>query len=116
MCPTVLIVDDHAEFRRVARELLEADRFTVVGESADAADALRAVEALQPDVVLLDVRLPDGSGLDVAQAMSALPSAPHVVLTSTADYAWAASASGAVGFVAKAGLSGPALRALIEVA
>jgi DNA-binding NarL/FixJ family response regulator len=114
MGPTVLIVDDQADFRRVARQLLEADRFTVVGESADAAGALIAVRDLRPDVVLLDVRLPDRDGLDLSRALRALPSSPQVVLTSTADYARVARAHGAAGFIAKAQLTGSALRALIE--
>ena len=62
MAETVLIVDDHAMFRRFARRLLEEDGFDVVGEAADGNSAIAAVEALSPDVVLLDLMLPDISG------------------------------------------------------
>jgi DNA-binding NarL/FixJ family response regulator len=58
----VLIVDDHPSFRRSARALLEAEGFTVVAEAEDAAGALDAVARLRPDVVLLDIQLPDLDG------------------------------------------------------
>src|SRR5262249_20873416 len=67
---TVLIVDDSATFRRFARKLLERDGFTVVGEAGDCASALAAAEELAPDAVLLDVMLPDGSGLDIAATLA----------------------------------------------
>jgi DNA-binding NarL/FixJ family response regulator len=107
----VLIVDDQASFRHLARALLEADGFEVIGEAADGAAAVHAVNALAPDVVLLDVRLPDRSGIDVARDLRATSSPPAVVLTSTADYARAADDCGAAGFIPKGRLSGPALRA-----
>jgi len=78
----VLIVDDHQGFRGAARRLLEAQGFVVLGEAVDAAGGLQAARDLQPDVVLLDVMLPDGDGLLVADQMSALPNPPMVVLTS----------------------------------
>ena len=62
---TVVIVDDHARFRRSARKLLELEGFDVIGEAADGASALAEVERLRPDLVLLDVQLPDASGLDL---------------------------------------------------
>ncbi len=105
----MLIVDDHAGFRASARRLLEADGYTVVGEAADGAAGLAAAAALRPDLVLLDVALPDTSGFDVAGAFTA-----PVVLTSSRD--WAAdvvAASGARGFVGKADLSGAALAAVL---
>lgn len=111
---TVLVVDDQAEFRLLARELLEADGFVVVGSAGDVEGALQAARDLQPDVVLLDVRLPDGSGLDAARAMQAWPSPPQVVLTSTADYADEARHCGATGFIPKNHLSGAMLRAKLE--
>jgi DNA-binding NarL/FixJ family response regulator len=90
---------------------LEADGFDVVGEAADGAAAVYAVDALSPDVVLLDVRLPDRSGVDVARELRATSRPPAVVLTSTADYTHAAVGCGAAGFVPKGRLSGPAVRA-----
>lgn len=107
--PSVLIVDDHAGFRATARRLLEAEGYTVVGEAADGAAAVAAVAALAPDVVLLDVALPDASGFDVARRLAA-----PVVLTSSRD--WAddlVAASGARGFVPKAQLSGEVLASFL---
>src|SRR5215471_14674827 len=79
----VLIVDDHAGFRRLARKVLETGGFKVVGEAADGASTLRAVTSLRPDVVLLDVVLPDTDGFTVAKALADEPSSPVVVLISS---------------------------------
>ena len=114
--PTVLIVDDHADFRRSARALLEADGFEVVGEAATGADALRAVAALRPRIVLLDVQLPDLDGLAVAERLAAAPSAPAVVLTSSRDaaaYGPRLAESPARGFIPKSRLSGAVLADLV---
>src|SRR4051812_18137484 len=97
----VLVVDDQAPFRSVVREMLTRAGFEVVGEAADGAAALAAQKALLPDVVLLDVRLPDASGVDVARTMASAEPAPAVVLTSTGDYRYAVEGSGAVGFLPK---------------
>ena len=66
---TVLIVDDHAGFRHAARALLEADGFRVVGESATGGEGLAAAELLRPDLVLLDVGLPDIDGIEVTRRL-----------------------------------------------
>lgn len=113
MGPTVLVVDDQAAFRAVARALLQRDGFDVIGEAADAASAAVAHLELHPDVVLVDVRLPDRSGLEVAHALTAGPDAPAVVLISTADYGYAVAACGARAFLPKAKLSGASLRAAL---
>ena len=68
---TLLIVDDHAGFRELARALLEAEGFDVVGEAADGESALVASRVLNPDVVLLDVALPDLDGFTVCQRLTA---------------------------------------------
>ena len=99
MGPSVLVVDDQEAFRAVARALLERDGFRVVGEAVDGATALLAERDLRPDVVLLDVRLPDRSGLEVARAIRATAGAAQVVLTSTADYSHAAAGCGARAFL-----------------
>jgi CheY-like chemotaxis protein len=81
----VLIVDDAAPFRRVARELLERRGYVVVGEAATAASALAEAARVRPDAVLLDVHLPDGSGLDVCTGLCSARPAPAVLLVSMYD-------------------------------
>jgi len=110
----VLIVDDHAAFRAAARALLESEGFAVVGEAADAASALARVEQLRPDVVLLDVHLPDLDGFEVARAIAGGSCA--VVLVSSREgssYRRRLASSPARGFIAKADLTGRALRELV---
>jgi DNA-binding NarL/FixJ family response regulator len=112
----VLIVDDHARFRAIARRALECDGWTVVGEAVDGRSGLAEAQRTEPDLVLLDVGLPDVSGLAVSRELAAR--APHiaVVLVSThdaEDYADLGAANGACGFLAKADLSGVALDALL---
>ena len=104
----VLVVDDHASFRAAARELLEIRGYDVVGEAGCAASALHAAEQLVPDAVLLDVRLGDESGYDVARALAGLEPAPAVLLVSIlahGDELALAQANGASGFVIKGHLA-----------
>jgi DNA-binding NarL/FixJ family response regulator len=111
---TVLIVDDHAGFRASARRLLELDGLAVIGEAGDGASGLAAARALAPQLVLLDVSLPDTTGYDVAAALAGGPSC--VVLTSSreqADLGRRVWECGAAGFVPKDHLSGPALLELL---
>jgi DNA-binding NarL/FixJ family response regulator len=117
--PTLLIVDDHATFRSTARALLECDGWQVVGEAGDGVSGLDAARALQPDVVLLDVRLPDIDGFAVAERLTAEARAPVVIVTSSSDdplYHEAARRTGARGFVAKHDLSGAALQRVLDEA
>ena len=83
MRATVLIVDDHPTFRRFARRLLEEAGYEVVGEAVDGASAIDAVRTLEPAIVLLDILLPDISGLAVADELASLSPAPEVVLVSS---------------------------------
>jgi DNA-binding NarL/FixJ family response regulator len=109
----VNIVDDHAPFRVNARELLEMDGFEVVGEAADGASALALAAALEPELVLLDVGLPDISGLELVEHLA--PSAT-VILVSNRDrseVAVHAGCSAAAGFIPKEEFSGEALQALL---
>ncbi len=108
MAETVLIVDDHAPFRSLARRLLVAGGFQVVGEAADGASALQECCRLRPQVVLLDVQLPDIDGFEVAQRLSYEETTPAVVLTSSreaSDYGPCLASTPACGFLPKAELS-----------
>ena len=112
----VLIVDDNARFRVRARRRLEADGYRVIAEAADGASALEAARVHRPDIVLLDVGLPDMSGPAVAQRLTSEPEAPAVVLTSTydaADLGDRVDRCGARGFVPKAELSGARIHELL---
>ena len=115
---SVLIVDDHEAFRAAARALLEGRDFEVVGEAADGQGALAAAARLRPDVVLLDIRLPDVDGYEVSRRLaSETTDRPVVVLVSTldaVDVGRRAIASGARGFVTKSRLSGDTLRKLLN--
>jgi DNA-binding NarL/FixJ family response regulator len=114
--PTVFIVDDHAAFRAGARAVLEADGYDVVGEAPDGQAGLDAVMVLNPDVVLLDVRLPDMDGFTVAGRLAACGCHSAVIVTSSSDdplYPGLAQSSGARGFVAKHDVCGAALDRLL---
>jgi DNA-binding NarL/FixJ family response regulator len=110
---TVVIVDDHADFRAQATELLEAAGYQVVGSCPDGRSALHAISALRPDLVLLDVQLPDIDGFGLMTQIDTLSEGcPTVVLISTreaADYGGRVDRSGAAGFITKAQLSADSL-------
>jgi DNA-binding NarL/FixJ family response regulator len=113
---TVLIVDDHPSFRASARVLLESEGFHVIGEAADGASALTECGRLRPQLVLLDVQLPDTDGFDVAARITDDPDAPAVILVSSrdsSDFGPLVMRSGARGFVPKAELSGERVLALL---
>jgi DNA-binding NarL/FixJ family response regulator len=114
--PTVLIVDDHAAFRALVRRLLQADGYEVIGEASDGRAGLDAADSLRPDVVLLDVRLPDMDGFEVAGRLASCGCPAAVVVTSSSDdplYPERAASSGARGFVAKHDVCGAALDRLL---
>ena len=112
---TVLIVDDHEDFRRVACALLEHQGFEVVGEAVDGRSAIEQARALRPAVVLLDVHLPDIDGFEVAARVLEDVESPAIVLTSSrAASAYRRRAESMdVGFVAKAELSGASLSTIL---
>jgi CheY-like chemotaxis protein len=113
---TVLIVDDYQAFRSAARALLEAAGFEVVGEAADGASALEAVSVFRPEVVLLDVQLPDLDGFAVAERLSEDGVPPAIVLTSSRSVAslrWRLESHPAWSFIPKSELSGEALAAIV---
>jgi DNA-binding NarL/FixJ family response regulator len=117
MGATVLIVDDHAGFRTYARRLLQCEGYLVVGEAADGASALEAAQKLGPELVLVDVHLPDADGFELTSRLGALVDPPAVVLTSSCDGAElerCASECGARGFVPKAELSREAIEELLR--
>jgi DNA-binding NarL/FixJ family response regulator len=116
MAYTVLIVDDHPSFRASARIVLESEGFDVVGEAEDGASAITQCCRLRPQVVLLDVQLPDTDGFHVAAELTGNGVGPAVVLVSSrdsCDFGSLVARSGARGFVPKAELSGAILRALL---
>jgi two-component system chemotaxis response regulator CheY len=114
---SIVIVDDHEAFRSSARRLLEAEGFAVVGEAASGRAALELVEELAPDLVLLDIQLPDLDGFAVAEELRHRGQQAKIVLTSSreaGDYGARIAESGAQGFVPKRMLSGAAIELLVR--
>jgi DNA-binding NarL/FixJ family response regulator len=112
----VLIVDDHASFRGCARTLFDSEGFDVVGEAADGASAVALAAELEPDLVLLDIQLPDIDGFAVAERLLAADPRTDIVLVSSRDrlsYGPLIEKSGALGFLSKEDLSGAALERLL---
>lgn len=117
MAVTTLIVDDHAGFRAAARLLLESEGFAVVGEAADGGSAVAAGLRLRPDLVVLDVQLPDMTGFDVSRLLAGAGFSGRVVLVSSraaSEYGELVGDSGALGFIAKDELSGPRLAEVLS--
>jgi len=111
----VLIVDDHELFRAGVRAQLEPD-VEVVGEASGVEDAVRLIGEVQPDVVLLDVHMPDGGGVEVLQRAAGIEPAPRFLALSASDAAEdviAVIRAGARGYVTKS-ISGPELQNAIE--
>lgn len=113
---TAVIVDDHPSFRAVARTVLETDGFIVVGTASDGESGVAEALRLEPDVVLLDVELPDIDGFEVAARLRRAGSSSAIVLASSresTDFGSLVAESGARGFVSKPDLTGEAVRALV---
>ena len=117
MGPTALVVDDHRLFRTSARLLLQSEGYEVVGEAADGAEAVAQARRLHPDVIVLDVQLPDTTGFEVARSVLEAGPDIQVVLVSSrhaSEYGDLVNLSGALGFIAKDELSGPALARVLR--
>jgi CheY-like chemotaxis protein len=114
-----LVVDDSRSFLDAARVLLERQGLTIAGVASTGAEALREAEALQPDVILLDISLGGESGFDVARRLAEDGRAGDatVILISThaeTDFADLIAESPAAGFVPKSELSASAIRRILE--
>jgi DNA-binding NarL/FixJ family response regulator len=84
--PRILIADDDDDLRQAVRELLEDQRFVVVGEAIDGADAVTKAIALDPDVILIDLRMPDVDGIEATRRIKAqLPMTQIVMLSAYGD-------------------------------
>jgi DNA-binding NarL/FixJ family response regulator len=116
MSVRVLIVDDHAGFRREARATLEAAGWLVVGEAGTVATAVAEAAVLRPDVVVLDIGLPDGSGIDAAQEIARASPGCRIVLVSVrpaADYGERLRSSHVAGFLSKTELTPATLSRIV---
>jgi DNA-binding NarL/FixJ family response regulator len=114
---TVLVIDDHEGFRACARRLLQAEGFQVIGEAADAASGIEAARSLRPDVVLVDVQLPDYDGVLASRRIGALNGGTSIILTSSrdlADLGGMLADCPALGFIPKSELCGATIRALLS--
>ena len=110
-------MDDHAGFRSAAVLLLAEEGFEIVGEAENGVAALRLARELAPEVVLLDVNLPDFDGFEVAERLAQLESPPVVVLTSSrerTDFVSLLRGSSARGFIPKSELSSARIEALLQ--
>lgn len=118
MSRSVLIVDDHGGFRAWARQFLEAEGYRVAGEAADGKEAILATNRLQPDLVLLDVHLPDMDGFEVARRLARRDrNGPDVVLISSreaVEFGHRITESGVLGFISKEELSSETLGAMLS--
>ena len=117
MRPRVLIVDDHAGFRGAASALLEAEGFRVVGEAADGYEALAEARRLRPQLVLLDVQLPNRDGFAVAELLASFADPPAVILISgrpVESFGHRLAGAHVLGFISKSDLTGAALTEMLR--
>src|SRR5256714_3771882 len=115
----VLLVDDNSDFRRAARQVLERHGFAVVAEAETGISGIEQAQEHRPDLVLVDVQLPDIDGFEVAEHLSRLEVPVDVILTSSLDgidFGALVARSSALGFVPKAELSASAIEALLAPA
>jgi len=111
---SVLVVDDHPAFRASARRLLESEGYRVVGEAGDGAGALAAVIELSPDLVLLDVQLPDIDGFEVAERLNGSADVVLVSSRDRSDFGPLLDHARIRGFISKGELTGEALSELLK--
>jgi DNA-binding NarL/FixJ family response regulator len=114
---TLLLVDDHAAFRRGARRMLAAGGFEVVGDATTAEEAVVLALQLRPQVVLLDINLPDATGFDVCSRLADVGFVGAIILMSSraaGDFGRLVEASGARGFVSKREISVRRIRELLR--
>ena len=114
-----VIVDDDEAFIKAAQALLERDGVTVVGVANSCAEAVQRAGALRPDVVLIDIRLGEESGFEVARRLADLGHSAALIMISTpaeADYADLIAECPAAGFLPKAELSAAAIRRILRQA
>ena len=112
----ILVIDDNAAFRRALSRVLETERFTVIAEAATGASGVQLAREHHPDLVIVDVQLPDTDGFDVAEQLAALHLPMEVILTSgldSSDLGSLITESSARGFIPKAELSVGAIDALL---
>jgi CheY-like chemotaxis protein len=117
MRPRIVIVDDDPSFLATVRVLLEAEGFAVVGEALTGLDGVAVATRLDPDIVLVDVNLPDIDGFEVVERLAARDGAPPVVLTSSrsaTDFGNLIDASPARAYITKADISGKALAGFLH--
>jgi DNA-binding NarL/FixJ family response regulator len=113
---TILIIDHHPSFRRIARLVLEAEGFVVVGDATSGEAGVVETIRLNPDVVLLDIGLPDIDGFEVAARLRTAGVGSEIIFTSSrdaSDFGPSVGEFGARGFIPKAELSGETVRALV---
>ena len=111
-----MIVDDDEAFLDAARALLEQDEVTVAGVAGSSAEAVQRVQALRPDVVLIDIRLGQESGFEVARQLADNGQPAALILISahaSADHADLIADSPAIGFLPKTELSAAAIRRIL---
>ena len=113
---SVLLVDDHPGFRAQAGRLLICEGYSVIGEAGDCGTAIERAHALAPEIALVDIHLPDGTGFELAERLCAIADGPAVILISSRDRAElepCVSESPALGFIPKADLSRTAIDDLV---
>jgi DNA-binding response OmpR family regulator len=117
MRPRIVIVDDDPSFLATVRLLLEAEGFAVVGEALTGLAGVAAATRLDPDIVLVDVNLPDIDGFEVVERLADQEGAPPVVLTSirsAGDFGNLVETSRALGFITKADITGEVLAGFLD--